>query len=144
MDQLLRYHLYQRVLSSGDIFQVPLFPHSYFTSDDLVTGGQVASVGLDNDGNVMVTSGLKRVSQVTTADVTFDNGIIHIVDSVLAIPGKVSEVQASVYIRPAVLGLGLKAKHSTMEALTCPSNIHHGLIRSLRHCTRLDSTNLQQ
>ena len=91
VDDLLRYHLYSGEVRSTDLTEVPLFATSYFASDNLITAGQVASINLDGDGNAIVTSGLKAVSTVTTADVEYNNGIIHIIDTVLTIPQPVSD-----------------------------------------------------
>lgn len=44
VEQVLRYHLYQGVLASSDISDVPQFLPSYFAADNLVSNGQVASV----------------------------------------------------------------------------------------------------
>ncbi|KAI9814819.1 MAG: hypothetical protein M1827_003085 [Pycnora praestabilis] len=54
-----------------------------------VTGGQVVEAG-KSGSSVIFTSGLKMESTVTTANVNFTGGIIHIIDTVLTPPLNVS------------------------------------------------------
>jgi uncharacterized surface protein with fasciclin (FAS1) repeats len=119
IEQILRYHLIKGVVKAADIKEIPQFVPSYLNysgfvldgevSGSNVTGGQVVSVNLD-DGNAIVTSGIKATSTVIKAvslassntcnasktnepsqDLTFDNGVIHIIDKLLLIPLSVSE-----------------------------------------------------
>ncbi|KAK5698705.1 hypothetical protein LTR97_006353 [Elasticomyces elasticus] len=101
IEQILRYHLYRGVVKAEDITPVPNFIHSYLNysgfvldgevSGSNVTGGQVVSVNLNAEGDALVTAGIKVASKVTVADITFDNGIIHIIDKLLLIPLSISE-----------------------------------------------------
>jgi transforming growth factor-beta-induced protein len=50
-----------------------------------VTGGQVVSA-IKMDNIVEIMSGLKETSMVKTADIMFEGGVIHIIDSVLTVP----------------------------------------------------------
>jgi transforming growth factor-beta-induced protein len=50
-----------------------------------VTGGQVVG-GMKMGNMVEIMSGLKETSMVQTADLMFDGGVIHVIDSVLTIP----------------------------------------------------------
>lgn len=119
IEQILRYHLFKGVVKAADIKEIPQFVPSYLNysgivldgevSGSNVTGGQVVSVGLDEEGNAIVTSGIKSTSQVVVAvslfsfryvhesaaltkmqDLEFDNGVIHIIDKLLIIPLSVS------------------------------------------------------
>jgi uncharacterized surface protein with fasciclin (FAS1) repeats len=55
-----------------------------------VTGGQVISAKKVN-GGVSIFSGLLMNSTVTTADVNFTGGVIHIIDTVLTLPETTSK-----------------------------------------------------
>jgi uncharacterized surface protein with fasciclin (FAS1) repeats len=55
-----------------------------------VTGGQVVSAKKAN-GGVSIFSGLLMNSTVTTADVNFTGGVIHIIDTVLTLPETTSK-----------------------------------------------------
>lgn len=77
IEQILRYHLFRGVVRAEDITEIPQFVPSYLNysgivldgevSGSNVTGGQVVSVNLDDEGNAIVTSGIKATSQVVTA-----------------------------------------------------------------------------
>lgn len=120
IEQILRYHLFKGVVKAADINEIPQFVPSYLNysgivldgevSGSNVTGGQVVSVNLDEEGNAIVTSGIKSTSQVVVAvslfsfrqyartiqtnkppqDLEFENGVIHIIDKLLIIPLSVS------------------------------------------------------
>ncbi|KAK3714229.1 hypothetical protein LTR37_008031 [Vermiconidia calcicola] len=100
IEQILRYHLYRGVIRAEDITEIPEFVSSFLNysgivldgevSGSNVTGGQVVSVSLDEEGNAIVTAGIKVPSTVTVADLEFDNGVIHIIDKLLLIPLTVS------------------------------------------------------
>lgn len=94
IEQLLRYHLYRGVVRAADISEIPQFVTSYLdisgivpdgdVSGSNVTGGQVASVGLDEEGNAVVTTGVKTTSQVVSAvspafpkPITYATTLIH-------------------------------------------------------------------
>lgn len=84
---VLSYHVLQGTIPSSAITETPVFAKTLLsnTSYTNVTGGQVVQAQA-MDGGVMITSGLLRESHVTTADVSFDGGVVHIIDSVLTIP----------------------------------------------------------
>lgn len=77
IEQTLRYHLYRGVIWSEEITEIPQFPHGYLNystgvldgevSGSNVTGGQVVQLGLSEDENAIVTSGIKSPSQIVTA-----------------------------------------------------------------------------
>lgn len=123
IEQILRYHLVRGAISSDQITAIPQFVSTYLNysgivldqevSGSNVTGGQVVSVAVDEEGNVGVTSGIKSVSNVVAAvsfssstlhawrqslqlthqaqDIEYDNGIVHVIDALLTIPLSVSE-----------------------------------------------------
>ncbi|KAK5168882.1 uncharacterized protein LTR77_006191 [Saxophila tyrrhenica] len=101
IEQILRYHLYKGVIMSSDIMEIPQYPSSYLdysaivldgeVSGSNVTGGEVAGVSLDTEGNAIVTTGLKVPSTVVVADIPFDNGVIHVIDKLLLFPLSISE-----------------------------------------------------
>ena len=77
IEQILRYHLVKGVVKAADIKEIPQFAPTYLNysgivsdgevSGSNVTGGQVVSVSLDEEGNAIVTSGIKSTSQVVVA-----------------------------------------------------------------------------
>lgn len=77
IEQILRYHLFHGIIKAEDIVETPQFVPSYLNysgivldgevSGSNVTGGQVVSVSLNDDGNAIVTSGIKSTSQVVVA-----------------------------------------------------------------------------
>ncbi|PBP21997.1 Fasciclin-domain-containing protein [Diplocarpon rosae] len=90
---LLEYHVLNGTYSSSAINTTTTYVHSLLTNATYtnVTGGQV--VALSKMGSdVMVTSGLKEMSMVTTADVPFSGGTVHVIDTVLSLPGSPSMV----------------------------------------------------
>lgn len=59
-----------------------------------VTGGQVVE-GVAKDGGVSIFSGNRAESKVATADVTFDGGVVHVIDTVLTIPASIADTAAA-------------------------------------------------
>merc|ERR1711877_36909 len=53
------------------------------------TGGQVVTAQME-DGEAQFVSGLKQVSTVSEANVNYTNGVVHIIDEVLMIPGNLT------------------------------------------------------
>lgn len=84
---VLSYHVLSGVIRSTDITVTPVFPKTLLTNATYtnVTGGQVVKAQAVN-GGVVITSGLLKNSHVTTANVAFDGGVVHIIDNVLTIP----------------------------------------------------------
>jgi uncharacterized surface protein with fasciclin (FAS1) repeats len=77
IEQILRYHLYKGVIRAEDIGEIPQFVHGFLDYDGVVldgevsgsnvTGGQVVEVGLDGEGDAVVTAGIKATSRVVKA-----------------------------------------------------------------------------
>lgn len=84
---VLQYHVASGAIPSTAITSTPAFPKTLLTNSTFtnVTGGQVVKAQAV-DGGVVITSGLLSESHVTTADVTFNGGVVHIIDKVLTIP----------------------------------------------------------
>lgn len=84
---VLSYHVLAGTVRSTQITATPAFRKTLLTNATYtgVTGGQVVKAQNMN-GGVVFTSGLLRQSRVTTADVTFSGGVVHVIDSVLTIP----------------------------------------------------------
>lgn len=89
---VLSYHVLSGTIKSTDIPTTPAFPKTLLTNATFtnVTGGQVVKAQAV-DGGVTFTSGLLKTSNVSTADVTFSGGVVHIIDSVLTIPVSASD-----------------------------------------------------
>merc|ERR1712039_870120 len=75
----------------GNITQTPIFAPTYLNSSmySNVTGGQVVEARRE-DGEVQFVSGLKQVSTVAEPNVNYTNGVVHIIDEVLMIPGNLT------------------------------------------------------
>ncbi|KAE8450835.1 hypothetical protein EG329_005748 [Mollisiaceae sp. DMI_Dod_QoI] len=84
---LLQYHVLNGFFSSSTFIATEQFLPTLLTNTTFtnVTGGQVVG-GVLNGKTVQLMSGLKEMSTVTTADIMFTGGIIHIIDTVLTLP----------------------------------------------------------
>lgn len=84
---VLSYHVLSGTIRSTDITSTPAFAKTLLTNATYanVTGGQVVKAQTEGS-NVVFTSGLLAKSHVSTADVTFSGGVVHIIDSVLTVP----------------------------------------------------------
>merc|ERR1711939_351298 len=91
VQSLLRYHVLNGTVYASDITQTPVFAPTYLNSSmySNVTGGQVVEARLEDD-EVQFVSGLKQVSTVSEANVNYTNGVVHIIDEVLMIPGNLT------------------------------------------------------
>jgi len=91
VQSLLRYHVLQSTVYASDITQTPVFAPTYLNSSmySNVTGGQVVEARLEDD-EVQFVSGLKQVSTVAQPNVNYTNGVVHIIDEVLMIPGNLT------------------------------------------------------
>ncbi|KAK5118917.1 hypothetical protein LTR62_000128 [Meristemomyces frigidus] len=94
---LLDYHTVKGVYLASNITAQPAFPRTMLnmTAYSNVTGGQVVECRLVNNTTVEVISGLKTVANVTQANLNFTGGVVHVINSVLQIPGNFSSVAVS-------------------------------------------------
>merc|ERR1711988_748519 len=88
---LLNYHVINGTVYASNITQTPIFAPTYLNSSmySNVTGGQVVEARRE-DGEVQFVSGLKQVSTVAQPNVNYTNGVVHIIDEVLMIPGNLT------------------------------------------------------
>ncbi|KAI8937167.1 hypothetical protein NX059_006379 [Plenodomus lindquistii] len=89
---LLQYHVLNGTyladaITNTSVFVPTSLTNTLFTN---VTGGQRVEA-INNDGNVTFYSGLLSNSSVTTANVNFTGGVIHIIDRLLVIPETATE-----------------------------------------------------
>jgi uncharacterized surface protein with fasciclin (FAS1) repeats len=84
---LLQYHVLNGSVPSSAFTTTAQFIPTLLTNTSFsnVTGGQVV-MGVLSRKSVEVFSGLKEKSTVTTADIMFSGGVLHIIDTVLTIP----------------------------------------------------------
>lgn len=89
---LLQYHVLGALVPSTGFSETPAYVATLLTDPMYtnVTGGQVVE-GVAKDGGVSVFSGGRAESKVETADVTFDGGVVHVIDTVLTIPGSIAD-----------------------------------------------------
>merc|ERR1712137_722772 len=90
---LLQYHVLNGSYLASAIPDDGVFVPSLLTDEMYtnVTGGQVVKAESEDD-SVVFYSGLMNNATVTTANVNFTGGVIHIIDTVLSIPMVASEV----------------------------------------------------
>merc|ERR1712113_657724 len=102
VQSLLRYHVLNGTVYSSNITQTPIFAPTYLNSSmySNVTGGQVVAA--------QIVSGLKQVSTVSEANVNYTNGVVHITDEVLMIPGNLTSTAQNAN-RTAFLGAASNA-----------------------------------
>ena len=89
---LLQYHVLQGIIPASAITDTATFPQTLANSSSglvNVTGGQVVEA-VTGDGDVLIFSGLLQGSTVTTPNVNFTGGIVHIIDTVLQLPAPIS------------------------------------------------------
>ncbi len=93
---LLQYHVLDARVESTDFTETAAFVPTLLTNETYTTveGGQVVG-GIAKDGGVSIFSGLKKESKVSTADVKFDGGVVHVIDTVLTIPGSIADAAAA-------------------------------------------------
>lgn len=84
---ILQYHVIAGAYSGADFSETPQFLETLLSNDTYedVEGGQVVE-GVVAGDSVVFYSALKANSTVVQADVEFEGGVIHIIDSVLTIP----------------------------------------------------------
>lgn len=89
---LVNYHTLNGTILASELNNVTsVFPHTHLTNPTYsnVTGGQVVEALLVNK-TAYFFSGLKNNVSVTTPNLNFTGGVIHIVDGTLTIPGNLS------------------------------------------------------
>ncbi|MCJ1398299.1 hypothetical protein MMC11_001496 [Xylographa trunciseda] len=87
--ELIRYHVAVGVHPSGSFSNGSFsFLHTLLTNQSTtnVTGGQVISVVEQAGNNFVAVSGLGVRAAITDLDVTFNNGVLHIIDTFLIPP----------------------------------------------------------
>merc|ERR1711881_826264 len=141
---LLNYHVINGTVYASTITQTPIFAPTYLNSSmySNVTGGQVVEARRE-DGEVQFVSGLKQVSTVAQPNVNYTNGVVHIIDEVLMIPGNLTSTAQNANLT-AFLGAAQNASvASTLlgaEDLTifAPSNAAFQAIGSLTSNLTMD------
>lgn len=115
---VLSYHVLSSTIHAGDITDTPAFPKTLLTNSTYtnVTGGQVVKAAMDDGGNVVFTTGLLSESVVTTADVAFTGGVVHIIDKVLTIPTSPSNTAAAANLTSLVDALTATNLVSTLDS----------------------------
>ncbi|KAL9616487.1 MAG: hypothetical protein Q9160_008655 [Pyrenula sp. 1 TL-2023] len=96
MDVVLSYHVLNGTWPSSSFGNSPAFIETWMTDKTWtsVSGGQVVEAYRQN-GPVTIVSGEKNQTTVKTADIQFDGGVIHIIDSMLSIPTNTTDTTAA-------------------------------------------------
>ncbi|KAI9693494.1 MAG: hypothetical protein M1820_009230 [Bogoriella megaspora] len=91
LEAVLEYHVVDGVFPASSIPATGAFVPTFLTNTSYtnVTGGQRVE-GISANGGVTFISGGKATSNVTQADITFDGGIIHIINAVLTVPANIT------------------------------------------------------
>lgn len=133
----LTYHILNRTFLTAGITSTPAFVPTMLTNTSYtnVTGGQHVEV-VTMDGGVRFFSWLKAVSNVTTADVAFSGGVIHIIDSVLSVPLNASATPVTANLTALAGALTTAQLVSTVDGLSdatifAPTNEAFGAIANL-------------
>lgn len=123
---VLSYHVLSGVVPSSAITATPAFAKTLLTNATYanVTGGQVVKAQSASDGGVVFTSGLLQESRVATADVEFDGGLVHIIDSVLTIPQNDSATALAANLTSLAGALTQANLVSTVDAAQVRKSFH--------------------
>ncbi|KDR70012.1 hypothetical protein GALMADRAFT_901100 [Galerina marginata CBS 339.88] len=126
---LLTYHVIKGTFPASAFTSTPVFVSTLLTNTSFtnVTGGQVVEGVAPQGGGVNIFSGLKSKSSVTTPNIAFTGGIIHVIDNVLTIPPTVSVTAAAnnlTQLASAVTSTGLLSAVDTTPNITvfAPTN----------------------
>lgn len=116
---VLSYHVLQGVFRSTSITSTPAFARTllmagYYAN---VTGGQVVQA-VNSGGTVTFTSGLLRQSRVSQADVTFNGGVVHVIDSVLTLPASPGATAAGANLTALAGALNTAGLVGTVNSLS--------------------------
>jgi len=90
IEAVLQYHALNGAYTSGQLVEGSQFVPSLLTNPRFtnVTGGQRVQI-VKSGSSVSAISGLLRNSTVTQADIAFDSGVIHVINSLLTLPTSV-------------------------------------------------------
>ncbi|KAK6193631.1 2-isopropylmalate synthase (Alpha-isopropylmalate synthase) (Alpha-IPM synthetase) [Pestalotiopsis sp. IQ-011] len=86
LTDLLEYHVVQGLVSSSMFSTTPIFASTALQITS--TGGAKSQMVelIKSNADALVVSGFKQVSRVTKADLFFNGGVLHIVDTILTEP----------------------------------------------------------
>ncbi|MCJ1341642.1 hypothetical protein MMC09_006938 [Bachmanniomyces sp. S44760] len=114
---ILTYHVLNGTYPASSIKSMPAFVPTMLTMPAYanVTGGQRVEALLDGM-NVTFFSGLLQNSTVTTADLNFTGGVIHIIDNVLTIPENISTTAIAAGLSSAAGALTQTNLVSTLDS----------------------------
>lgn len=125
---LLSYHVLNGTYPSSSVTNtstiIPtLLNNSTYTN---VTGGQVVSA-ITNGSDVVITSGGLNHSRIGPMDLTFDGGVVHVIDKVLSIPANVSATAVAANLTGIASALTNASLVATVDGLSdvtifAPSN----------------------
>ncbi|KAI9052338.1 hypothetical protein LZ554_003688 [Drepanopeziza brunnea f. sp. 'monogermtubi'] len=125
---LLTYHVLNGTYPASAFTSTSQFLPTLLTNSSFanVTGGQVVDARLRGD-TASIFSGLLSDSNVTTADIDFDGGVIHVINGLLTIPLSASETATTLELTSLATALTATNLVSTVDALAdvtifAPSN----------------------
>ncbi|KAH7032694.1 FAS1 domain-containing protein [Microdochium trichocladiopsis] len=134
---VLSYHILNGTYYGSNFTETAAFVPTALTNETYtnVTGGQRVE-GVVQDGNVVLYSGLRLNSTVVTANLNFTGGVIHIIDSVLTIPGSIPDTLTAANLTALAGAVGAADLGDALTDLQnvtifAPSNDAFGAIGSI-------------
>ncbi|TKA74473.1 hypothetical protein B0A55_05248 [Friedmanniomyces simplex] len=125
---LLDYHTLKGIFYASNISSTPQFPHTMLNNTlySNVTGGQVVECRLEGS-TAEIISGLKQTANVTQANLNFTGGVVHVIDSLLQIPGNFSSVAQNANLTALLGAVNATNLTSTLDSASditifAPSN----------------------
>ncbi|KAK0713170.1 FAS1 domain-containing protein [Lasiosphaeria miniovina] len=97
---IINYHIINKLVTSSSIFKgASTFASTKLTDPAYtnVTGGQTLILTKDPSESIAVTSGFATRGTLIVEDLKFDGGLVHVIDSVMRVPGSIEETAREAY-----------------------------------------------
>jgi uncharacterized surface protein with fasciclin (FAS1) repeats len=145
---VLSYHVVRGVWGSDAFMDMPMFAETMLGLPwaNLTSGQKVELVKMNN--KAMILSGFKQPSTVIMADIKFDGGVIHVIDTVLTVPETPSSTALNTGLTAlagAVMQAGLMQAVDMWRDVTifAPNNAAFGAVASVvRNASPQDLTSV--
>jgi uncharacterized surface protein with fasciclin (FAS1) repeats len=115
---VLTYHVLNGTFYAANVTETPAFIPTLLENSmyENVAGAQVVEARATGT-TVSFYSALKAQANVTEADIAFDGGVVHVINSVLSIPGKLTETAVEGGLSAVVGALETTEQAPTLEEL---------------------------
>ncbi|KAK3376580.1 FAS1 domain-containing protein [Lasiosphaeria ovina] len=98
---IINYHIINKLITPSSIFKgASIFAPTKLTDPAYtnVTGGQTLILTKDPpSGSIAVTSGFATRGTIIVEDLKFDGGLVHVIDSVMRVPGTIEQTAREAY-----------------------------------------------